>query len=144
MENLKKELQQAIMERFKQEQIVKGLEKELAEHTEEIFFEKYKGTKIKRDNLEYELFAVKCDCETDSCNFKMNEVSTDLIYTITSDINKEEMEALKEAKIKFDNEKYMGWYAANSKKIWIEETYNISIDKIIKNEINLEIDGKIR
>jgi co-chaperonin GroES (HSP10) len=58
MENLKKELQQAIMERFKQEQIVKGLEKELAEHTEEIFFEKYKGTKIKRDNLEYELFAV--------------------------------------------------------------------------------------
>ena len=141
MENLKKELQQAIMERFKQEQIVKGLEKELAEHTEEICFGKYKGTKIKRDNLEYEFFAVKCDCETDSCNFKMNEVSTDLIYTITSDINKEEMEALKKAKIKFDNDKYMGWY--EGKKIWIEETYNISIDEIIKKQINLKIDGKI-
>ena len=43
MENLKKELQQAIMERFKQGKIASALEKELAEHTENITLEKYKG-----------------------------------------------------------------------------------------------------
>jgi len=146
MENLKKELQQAIMERFKQEQIATALEKELAKHTEEITLEKYKGTKIKRDNLEYELFAVKCDCETDSFNFKISEVSTQLIYIITSDINKEEMAELEKAKKKWDNDNYMGWYDPKKIKIklWIEDTYDISIDKIIKNEINLTIDGKIR
>ena len=145
MENLKKELQQAIMERFKQAQIAKGLEKELAEHTEEITLEKYKGTKIKRGNLEYELFAVKCDCETEEYNFKMREVNTELIYTITSEIKKEEMAELEKAKKKWGNDKYMGWYDEKKIKIklWIEETYDISIDEIIKNEINLQIDGKI-
>ena len=39
----------------------------------------------------------------------------------------------------------MGWYDEKKIKIklWIEETYDISIDEIIKNEINLQIDGKI-
>ena len=145
MENLKKELQQAIMERFKQAQIAKGLEKELAEHTEEITLEKYKGTKIKRGNLEYKLFAVKCDCKTEEYNFKMREVNTELIYTITSEIKKEEMAELEKAKKKWGNDKYMGWYDEKKIKIklWIEETYDISIDEIIKNEINLQIDGKI-
>jgi len=146
MENLKKELQQAIMERFKQEQIAKALEKELAKHTKEITLEKYKGTKIKRHNLEYELFDVKCYCETTKYDFKMSEVNTELIYTITSDIKKEEMAALKKAKKKWGEDKYMGWYDTKKIKIklWIEDTYNISIDKIIKNEMNLIIDGKIR
>jgi hypothetical protein len=146
MENLKKELQQAIMERFKQEQIANALEKQLAKHTEKIFLEKYKGTKIKRGNLEYELFRVKCFCGTTEYDFKMTEVSTELIYTITSDINKEEMAALVKAKKEWDKDKYMGWYDPKKIKIklWIEDTYDISIDKIIKNEINLTIDGKIR
>jgi len=119
MENFKKELQQAIMERFKQAQIAKGLEKELAEYTEEITLEKYKGTKIKRGNLEYELFAVKCDCETEEYNFKMREVNTELIYIITSEIKKEEKAELEKAKKKWDSEKYMGWYDEDKIKLWI-------------------------
>ena len=145
MENLKKELQQAIMERFKQGKIASALEKELVEHTEEITREKYKGTKIKRDGLEYELFGVKANCNTDECYFKPETISTDLIYTITSELEKEEEAELKKAKDKFRDDKYMGWFDEKKfkRKLWIEENYDISIDEVINNEINLCIDGKI-
>ena len=145
MENLKKELQQAIMERFKQGKIASALEKELAEHTENITLEKYKGTKIKRDGLEYELFGVKANCDTDEYYFKPENISIDLIYTITSELKKEEEAELKKAKDKFSDDKYMGWLDGKKfkRKLWIEESYDISIDTVIKNEINLGIDGKI-
>ena len=74
MKNLKQELEKAIMERFKQGKIAGALEKELAEHTENITLEKYKGTKIKRDGLEYELFGVKANCDTDECYFKPENI----------------------------------------------------------------------
>ena len=96
--------------------------------------------------MEYELFAVKCYFGTGLYDIKMREENTtNLIYTITSDIKKEEMEALKKAKKEWVKHNYMGWYDTKKIKIalWIEETYDISIDKIIKNEINLKIDGKI-
>jgi hypothetical protein len=145
MENLKKELQLAIMERFKQGKIASALEKELAEHTENITLEKYKGTKIKRDGLEYELFDVKANCYTNECYFKPENISTDLIYTITSELKKDEEAELKKAKDKFRDNKYMGWLDKKKfkRKLWIEESYDISIDEVIKNEINLGIDGKI-
>ena len=145
MKNLKVELEKAIMERFKQAKIAQGLEKELSEYTEEKTLEKYKGTKIKRDKWEYELFAVKCECDTEEYNFKMNEVNTTLIYTITSELTKEQKAELKKATDKWSNDKYMGWMDEKKFKVklWIEECYDLDIDTIIEDKISLSIDGKI-
>lgn len=145
MKNLKKELEQAIMERFKQGKIANAIEKEILEHTEKFIFEKYKGTKIKRDGLEYELFGVTATCYTDESYFKPEKIETDLIYITTSKLKKEEESELEKAKDKFRHDKYMGWFDEKKFKIklWIGEQYSISIDDLIQNEINLAIEGKI-
>jgi len=145
MKNLKKELEQAIMERFKQGKIASALEKELSEHTEKIAFEKYKGTKIKLHGLEYELFGVTANCYTDESYFKPEIIETNFIFTIISKLKKEEEAELEKAKYNFKDAKYMGWLDEEKfkRKLWIVFSYELSIDNVIINEINPNIDGKI-
>jgi hypothetical protein len=145
MENIKKELQQAIMERFKQDKIATGLENAITEHVEEVVFDKYKGTKIRIGDLDYELFAVKCDCETAAYNFKIEPIRIELIYTIISEIEGEAKFELEKAKEKFLKEKYMGWYDRENITIelWVKDNYYLSIDQIIKSQIDLIIENRI-
>jgi hypothetical protein len=144
MKNLKKALEKAILERFKQHKIVEALEKELVIFAEETAEEKYAGTKIKRFKREYELYAVKVRCYYNEFSYQPNDVEFKLIYMTTSELTKEQKAQLNKCKKNYKKEKYL--ISLDEEKfgiLWFVDSYKIKIDKVIRKEIWLEIEGKI-
>lgn len=145
MKNLKQELKNAIMERFKQHKIANALENELISYTEDIIFKKYNGTKIIRNGLKYQLYRVKVTGNTYYDDFKPKDLSIEIIYTIISEINKDEKSQLNKVKKKYEDSKYMGWIDVEKykRKLWISEHYESDIDTIIENRLSLLIEKTI-
>ena len=130
------------MERFKQSKIANGIEKEIDEYSQKYINDKYKGTKIIRNGLEYVLFNVNCNCGSDEYEFKPNDIRAILTYTIISDLEKEESKELIKAKKRYEeNDRYMGYFDSDKfkRQLWINEQYDVPIERIIEENINLEI-----
>ena len=134
------ELKNAIIERFKWNAYVQKLEDTIRDHAKEFTFEKYKGTIILRGGIQYELFGVRAHNETWRNDIKPNDISLTLIYTIISKINSNQKKALLKAKNNFNSNNCMGPYEGK-KKLWIQESYTIKPESIMKDQINLEIEN---
>ena len=135
------ELKAAIVERFKMNAYVQELERLIKNHAEKSTLEKYRGTVILRGGLQYKLFAVDARFGTGCNDIKPDDVvELMLIYTIISKIESHQKKALSKAKDSFYTDKYMGYYAGK-KKLWIQEYYEIKLESVVKDEINLLIEN---
>ena len=142
MENLKEERQQAIMECFKQSQIVHGLIKVLEEFAEDITFEKYEGITIKRGEWQYELLGVKADAYSDESTCRLPEdISLTLTYKVISQINEDQKAEVERFVSDYKRDERRSWFG-NVKfgKLFIQLEYEIGIDLVINKNIDLEID----
>ncbi len=135
MKHLKKELQKAMIERFKLYNCIKGIEKLFSEQAKEMTFEKYNGTKIKKDNLVYELYGVASALQSSEDYATLPEIDLSLFFIITAELDKDEQEELKRAKNILDNNNYITYHDSQKfkRKLWVEMYYNIDIDNVIEN-----------
>jgi len=130
--NVKIELEKAIMERYKQE-----LERRLSQYVELVVFEKYKGTKIKNAEWEYELFAVKCNYETTEESIAGGKVEITLYYSTTSQLTKEQKKQLKQLIANWNKHKHMQWYDEDALgvRLFVRMDYEQRLDEVISNDI---------
>lgn len=134
-----KDLKQAIVERFKLTSYIDKFQANLIDYAEESILEKYKGTTITRNGLEYELFGVRAYLYSSYGEIEIGEVQLTLTYTIISKIDSRRNKILNNAKSKFKEDKRIGYYEGNI-KLWIEETYDIEPHYITEDKVNLNIE----
>lgn len=141
MKNIISKLENAITERFKCVKAIEALQDLVKANLEAQVLEQYQGTKIKRGKYHYELFMVKGCLDTNWEDVIMEEPQITLYYIITSKLEDKQQQALDKLK-KYDPDM---WYACCPKKeeigvkLYIAEEYEISIDEIIEEDINLLI-----
>ncbi len=132
-------LQDALRKRFKQNAIIKAIEKEIKDMAEKTTLNKYKDNILFVDGLEFELGGVKAHVSHWGDCLTLNEVELRLAYFCKSKLPKEKREKLKKVKDKYKESDYLEW---NTYKIaiWRELMYTIDIENILSGEINLSID----
>lgn len=143
---IKEELEKAIVERYKQSKIASGIEDGLCELAQIVTENKYEKIKIKKGEWEYELLGAKASCRTEEYDFKLPNIDLILTFIVTSDITKQQKEQVKKCR---DNYEYRDNRSTNFLdekkfgKLWFDINYELEIEDILKEEINLEIEGII-
>ena len=88
MENIKTELINAITERYKNNLIVNGIQKDFSRKLERMVNDKYRLSNILVNGLEYKFLDSKVDCSSYPVDMVIKDFSLSLYFIITSDLDK--------------------------------------------------------
>lgn len=137
------EIEKTIVENFKLRCYLKALDKEITNIAEQKIFQKYKGTIIIRNNLQYELYGVSAVTCNDGFYFKICNVYLTLTYLLISKINltDSEKKILSKAKKNYNYDKSILNYNGKH-NLLIEENYYLEPELIFNDNINLIIKDK--
>jgi hypothetical protein len=146
MKKLKEELENAIMERFKQHSIVSALEEELKKNIQRDVKRKYLSFKIKgENNFEYEFYNCQCLIDCEYYNFKPSTIYTRLKFTIMDNqLTRAEKLELKKSKKQFEEGGDFG--VDNSidkteKILMLDGIIPIDFDEYVKSGINIKFNN---
>ena len=129
-------LKDSIQDRFKADSVVKRLEKMVETIAEEKTTEKYKGKKIVRNGMDFELIGVKASFHIWDTEIKEVEIS--MAFIASSKLPKVKRDKIEEAKRKYKDKGYLEY---NNFKVplWEELQYEVELHNVLSGNINLNV-----
>ena len=120
--------------------IILELDKKVKNITEHLIFEKYKSTKIFKNNLEFELIGVRAYFNNFNCHdLSISKLEVSLSYICISKLPKNKRE--KVAKVKEEYKKTKRLEFSNSViPLWFQNQYYLDLERSLQGEFNLQID----
>ena len=129
------ELKKSVVERFKLNSYIIKLSSDIRIYAKNETFNKYKGSVIIRDGLEYELFCVCVDFNQWNEFIEILPINLILAYGIKSKINSYQKKVLAKEVDRITH----GGFPLDSKYI-IGESYKIEVEEVLSGNINLKIE----
>ena len=139
---IKQELQNAIIERFKLNKIVRGFEDQLQYMVQSHLEEKYSEVVRLIDGKKYKYLLSKgfIDCDVDS--FEIDKMDIRMKYILTGDVSAEEQKIIDEVNDHVNREGDTRYYRHEG--IVIVDTYECTVDDILGGKLSLNIDNIVK
>lgn len=135
---IKQELQDTIIKRFKLNKIVRGFEDQLQYMIQSYLEEKYSGIVRLLDGKKYQFLLVKgyIDCDVDS--FEIAKMDINIKYLLTGNVTAEEQKVIDEVKDHVNREGDVRYYRTPG--IVITDHYECTVDEVLSGRLSLNID----
>lgn len=138
---LKSLLYDALKDEFKSRAVVEAVKKLIESKVENEVTQKYKDITLFKDEMEFELFAVKADCRTFLTNFEKGEVLIILHYTCKSKLPKDKAERLEQIKNNYDHScSYLGDWSSYKRPITHSLMYDITLSEALSGSFDLQLE----
>jgi hypothetical protein len=137
--NIVAELEQTTKELYKLNAYKEGLYKKIENNLKSYLIGKYKGTVIKRDNLQYVFFNLRVYAEFHHDNISPANLKATLYFTIISKITSVQKKELDEAIRDFESNNGI-WLGGRRKiDLCLSIEYTFTIQEAMENNIDLQI-----
>lgn len=138
---LKSLLYDALKDEFKSRVVVEAVKKLIESKVENEVAQKYKDITLFKDEMEFELFAVKADCRTFFTNFEKGGFLIILHYTCKSKLPKDKAERLEQIKNNYDHScSYLGDWSSYKRPITHSLMYDFTLNEALSGSFDLQLE----